>query len=70
MGVRLLGLDVSGLVSKVGCLKFDVWALGFRVLCLGFGLVFWFCSSFGLCPDFCVIVFGVGCKALFGEVGA
>ena len=70
MGVRLLGLDVSGLVSKVGCLKFDVRALGFRVLCLGFGLVFWFCSSFGLCPYFCVIVFLVGCKALFGEVGA
>ena len=69
MGVRLLGFDAAGLGSKVGCLKFDVWALGFRVLCLGLGVVFRFCSSFRLFPGLCVIVF-VGCEALCEEVGA
>ena len=31
--------------------------------------MFRFCSAFGLCPGFCVIVFG-GCEALCEEAGA
>ena len=34
-------LCVKRLVLRVWCLglRFDVWALGFRVLCLGFGVL-------------------------------
>ena len=48
-----------------------LFLVGCKTLCeeLGAeGLVFRFGSAFGLCPGFCVIVFG-GCEALCEEAG-